>query len=102
VVRSFLAVARLVEGDVERHDGEGRAADEQAPGERDALGLEHAHLGEQFFQVDDHPVAQDAGFAGVEDAGGDEVEDELLPVDHHGVPALARLETGRSSRRPRQ
>src|SRR5262249_13834722 len=45
-------------------------------------------LGEQRLRIDDHAVADDAGDAGEEDAGGHEPQDELRAVDVDGVPGV--------------
>ena len=46
---------------------------------------ELVELGEQRLRIDDHAVADDAGDAGMQDAGRNQVQDELLAVDVDGV-----------------
>ena len=45
-------------------------------------------LGEQRLRIDDHAVADDAGDAGMQDAGRNQPQDELLAVDVDGVPGV--------------
>ena len=71
------------------------AADEQASGGVDATGVELVDLGEERRGVDHDPVADDAGNARVQYAGGNQVQDELVAVDDHGVTGVVpSLRTG--------
>ena len=76
-----LAAARFgqhVELAVVRQDQVRLVADEQAAADVDAEPGQLVHLREQRRRIDDHAVADDAGDAVVQDAGRDEVQDELL------------------------
>ena len=50
--------------------------------------LEPLDLLDQADRIDDHAVADDALLAGPEDAGGHEVQDELLAADEDGVAGV--------------
>lgn len=51
--------------------------------------LELVQLGDELLRVQDHPVAQHARPAGVEDAGGDQVELEGVRPDDDRVAGVA-------------
>ena len=58
------------------------------PSDVDAQLRQLVDLVEQRLRVDDDAVADDAGDARMQDAGRDQVQDELLPVDVDGVPRV--------------
>ena len=61
------------------------SADEPADDSIDAVGPQLIELGKQRLRIHDHAVADDADDAGVQDAGGNEVQHELEAADVHGV-----------------
>ena len=61
--------------------------DQQTRGVHPAGG-ETVDLGEQHVEIDHHPVADDGGAAGVEDARGKQVQGVALAVDDHGVAGV--------------
>jgi hypothetical protein len=73
-------------------------ADQQAAADVGAERGNLIDLLEQRLRIDHHAVADHAGDAGMEDARRDQVEDELLAVDIHGVagvvPALITRHRG--------
>ena len=50
----------------------------------------------------DHAVADDAGDAGMQDAGRDEPQDELRAVDEHGVAGVVPALIARDDRKVRR
>ena len=83
-----LAAARLrqhVELAVVRQDDVRLLADEQPAVDADPGAPELVDLGKERLRIDDHAVADDARHAGMQDARRDQVQDELLPLDVHGV-----------------
>ena len=54
----------------------------------DAARLDGVHLPGQMVQVDDHARTQHAGHVRVEDAGGQQVQDELALLCDDGVPGI--------------
>ena len=87
LVLAELLLVGAVEEQVVRHDEVGVAADAQVVA-ADAARPQRLELAEQDVRVDDDAVADDAGLGLVEDAGGDEVELELLAVAHDGVAGV--------------
>src|SRR5699024_1089643 len=81
------ALGDLVEGLVVGRDDVRVGADPQPGGVHPARG-EHLDLLEQRTEMDHHAVADDRGDPRREDAGGKELELELLPVDDHGVAGV--------------
>ena len=65
-----------------------RVAREQQPAGVDAAGVEALDLLEQHRRVDHDAVADDRGDPRGEDAGGQQVQGELLAVDDDGVPGI--------------
>ena len=63
-------------------------ADQHAVTDVDAVSRQLVHFGEQRLGIDDDAVADDAGDAGMEDAGRDEAQDELGAVDIHRVAGV--------------
>ena len=59
--------------------------DEQPAVDADAGAAQLVDLGKQRLRVDDHAVADDAGDAGVENAGRNQVENELRALDENRV-----------------
>ena len=88
---ALVAAARLgvrLEVAMVGQDDVGPVADEQAVADVDALAGEGVDLREQRRRVDHHPVADDAAHPRVQDAGGQEVEDELGLAHPHGVTGV--------------
>ena len=85
----------VVDGLVVGHDDVGAVADGQgAGGDRVPLLPQGFDLVEEDLGVDHHAVADDAELFLVEDARGDQVEDDLLVAHHQRVPGIvAALET---------
>ncbi len=84
--RADLAIAAARFGEhvqlaVIRQDEVRLVADHQAVADVDAQFLQRVDLREQRLRIDDHAVADDAGDPGMQDARGDQMEDELLAVD---------------------
>ena len=86
-----LAAARFgqqVELAVIRQDQVRLVADQQPVADVDADPRQLVDFGEQRLRIDDDAVADDAGDAGMQDAGRDQVQDELLAVDVHRVAGV--------------
>ena len=75
--------AEHVELAVIRQDEMRLVADQQPVADLDAQARQLVDLGEERLRIDDHAVADDAGDALVQDAGRNEVQDELAPADIH-------------------
>ena len=90
-----LGFAGIVQALVVGHDQVGLFADAQtAGGHVDALGRQFVHFLEEDEGVQHHTVADQAVFALVQDARGDQVQDGLLALDLDGVAGVvAALET---------
>ena len=92
VVPSFsfprLSSPAFFEHLVIRHHEMGGGADEQAPVYGDPAPGQFVELLQQRLRIENHPVADDAGFAGVQDAGGNDVKDEDVVPDLDGVPGV--------------
>ena len=73
----IAALARLIERDVMRQDQRARLGDAQALRHVDAGALQLAHLLEQRLRRQHHAVADEAGHAVVQDAGGNQPQDGL-------------------------
>ena len=73
-------LGHALERAVVRQDQVRAVGDDQVLVDRDPLRRELAHLLLEGPGVDHHAVAHDAEDAGVQDAGGDQVQDELLAV----------------------
>ncbi len=81
-----------VQQQVVGHDQVGVGGDPQAA-DVDAPRAQRVELLDQHLRVDHHPVADHAALAGVEDAGGDQVQLPLLAVPHDRVArVVAALE----------
>ena len=63
-------------------------ADDQAAGHVDAILRQLIHLDKKRRQVDDEPVADEAGDTGMENAGGNQAQDKLCSGDVHGVAGV--------------
>ncbi len=72
----------MVGHDQVRVGGDPQAADVDAPR------AQRVELLDQHLRVDHDPVADHAALAGVEDAGGDQVQLPLLAVAHDRVPGV--------------
>jgi hypothetical protein len=88
-----LTVGYLLAGDVDglvpRHDDVQVAVDHQLPVVLEiAALLEVDDLAEEDLRIEHHAVADDAALAGVENAGGDQVQDHLLITDHQGMTGI--------------
>jgi hypothetical protein len=84
-----LLLPPLVERDVVREDHVGQQADlELRVVRKEPALLQPVDLREEHLRVDHHAVADDAPLPRMEDARGDEVEDELLALDDEGVPGV--------------
>ena len=86
-----LAAARLaeeVELSMVREDQMCLVADDQPVAHMDPGGRQLVDLGEQCLRVDDHAVANDARDPVVQDARGQQPQDELAPVGVHRVPRV--------------
>jgi len=81
-------LARLVQGDVVRHDQRRRRADLQARTHLDAVALELGDLLLQGRRVQHHAVADQAQRVGAQDAGRDQVQHGLLAADDQGVAGV--------------
>ena len=80
----LLAAARLaqqVELAVIRQDQVRLVADEQPVADLDAVLRQLVDLREERLRIDDDAVADDADDAGMQDAGRDQVQDELRAAD---------------------
>ena len=77
-------IEQLVIGD----DGVGGLGDPEAGTDLDAGGFQHLDLLAQDERIDDDAVADDALRAGVENAGGDEVQDGLDVADDDRVAGV--------------
>jgi hypothetical protein len=73
---------------VEREDHLGAVADGELPAHVDAFRFEGFDLGDQRRRVDDHSVADDRLHAGPQDAGGNQLQNELVAADAHGVAGV--------------
>ena len=82
-----VALGHPVELRVVRHDQVGVAAHHHAAGV-DPLRRQRVELGQQHPGVHHHPVADDRGDVGVEDAARHELEGEGHAVDDDGVPGV--------------
>jgi len=71
-----------------RHDEVGVVADEEPSADVDVELLELAYLLHEGDGIDNDAVADDAGDAGVKNAGRDEVKHVLLVADDDGVPRV--------------
>ena len=80
--------AKGVEQPVVRENEIGTVTDEQITVDGNAARLEVVNFFEQSQRVDDDAVADDVELAGIEDAGGDEMENVLLVADLDGVPGV--------------
>ena len=87
LVLAELLLVGAVQQQVVRHDEVGVAAHAQVVA-ADAAPAQRLDLAEEDVRVDDDAVADDAGLGLVEDAGGDEVELELLAVPDDGVAGV--------------
>ena len=81
------ALGEAVELLVVGHD-EVRVARDDEPRDVDASIDERVELGQQHRGIDDDAVADDRGDARIENAGGHELERELLTVDDDAVPRI--------------
>ncbi len=70
------------------HEDLGAVAEEQPAPHGHSARLDVVDLLEEDLGVDDDAVTDDAGFIGVEDAGGDEVQLELAQLVDDGVPGV--------------
>jgi hypothetical protein len=88
-------LARLIDGDVVRHDQRRSRADLEARAHFDAVGLELGDFLDQCLGRQHHAVADQAQRIVAQDAGGDQVQHGLLALDHQRVAGVvAALETG--------
>jgi hypothetical protein len=80
-------LARRVQQQVVGHD-QVRVGRHAQPARVDAAAAQAVDLVGQHPRVDDHAVADEAALPRIEDAAGDEVELELLPVAHDRVAGV--------------
>ena len=79
----------LVQALVIGHDDLGAGAHPQVlRAHLDPPGLEALDFPQKDLGVQDHAVADAADSAGMKNAGGDQVENELVPAHHQGVPGV--------------
>ena len=100
-----LAAPRLgqdVELAVVRQDDVRLFADQQAAVDGHAHPRQLVDLLEERLRIDDHAVADDAGDAGVQDARGNQVQDELPAVDVDRVPGVVAALVARDGREMRR
>ena len=83
-----LRLGGAVERRVVGHDQVRVLRDEEVAVERDTSLHERLHLLDKRPRVHDDAAADDAAAAGVEDAGGDRVQDVLLTPDDHRVAGV--------------
>ena len=84
----------LVESGVVRQHHVGVIGNEQAAFGVDTLGVQVGDFGQGLHRVQHHAVADDANFVVVHNAGGNQVEHELLVAHFDGVASVcAALET---------
>src|SRR5512147_1036440 len=77
-----------VEGLVVGHDQVGLLADQEAVAELDAPPGHCVHFLEERGRIDDHAVSNDALLTLVQDARGDQVEDELVHAHDDRMPGV--------------
>ena len=70
------------------HDEVGAIADDQVRADGHALSAQSFDLFHQGHRVQYHAVADDALFAGMQDARGDQVENEFLVSRQYGMPRV--------------
>ena len=100
-----LAPARLrqhVQLAVIRQDDVRLLADEQPAVDADAVARQLVDLHKQRLRIDDHAVADDARDAGMQDAGRNQVKDELLALHIHRVPGVVPTLVARNRREVRR
>ena len=71
------------------HDGMRPVADKQPPAHVVALRLEGVDLLQQLQRIGDHAIADEARPAGMQNAGGDQVQHMLAAADDDGVAGVA-------------
>ena len=72
------------------------------PVDADAVARQLVDLHEQRLRIDDHAVADDARDAGMQDAGRNQVKDELLALHIHRVPGVVTTLIPRDRREVRR
>jgi hypothetical protein len=97
-----LLLGQGLEAPVVREDEVRAVRDNQVVADLDAERLELASLPLERDRVDHDPVADHAEDPRVEDAGGDEVQHELLSRDDHGVPGVVAAVVARHHLDPRR
>ena len=85
-----------------RQDDVRLLADQQPAVDGDAGARQLVDLLEQRLRIDDHAVADDAGHAGMQDAGRNQVQHELLAVHIHGVAGVVTALIARDRRKVRR
>ena len=85
---------------VVRQDDVRAIGHEQAAADVDPGGAEFVDLVEERLQVDDHTVPDHARDAGVQDAGGNEAQDELAAARVNGVARVVPALIARHDREP--
>ena len=79
--------ARAIQIAVVRHDEMGIGGDEELV-RRQAIRLEHVHLVEHDFGIDDDPVADDGRDVRIHDPRRNQVQLESTPAVDDGVPCV--------------
>src|ERR1019366_6966261 len=75
-------------GFVKRKDDVGGVADLEVLLEHDPEGAQLLDLVEERLGIDDHPVAEDAEFVRMKDAGRDEPQREVFVAELHRMPGI--------------
>ncbi len=94
-------LARLIDGDVVRHDQRGGRADLEARAHFDAVGLELGDFLDQRLGRQHHAVADQAQRVVAQDARGDQVQHGLLALDHQRVTGVVAALEARHRADPR-
>ena len=81
-------LAQQIELAVVRQNEMRLVADEQPVADVDAGLRQLVDLGKERLRIDDDAVADDAGDAGMQDAGRQQAQNELAPVRVDGVPGV--------------
>jgi hypothetical protein len=92
--------AQAVDELVVRQDHVRAEADEELASHEQAASLALRDLFEQRVRIDDHAVAEHAGFAGMADARRHEVRDQLLALDHERVAGIRAAAVAHDGMRP--
>jgi hypothetical protein len=77
-------------------------ADEQAAGDVDAQPRQLVHFGKQRDRIDDDAVADGTDDAGMQDAGRNQMQHELLAADVDGVPGVVSALVAANDRKVRR